>query len=392
MFNELTLQQPTTTISNPISNPNSNPNSNPIDNDIEKGLDFILSHFEQYITFPRNIMTTELIDGKKYHHFKIVNSKEEALVHFKKYNYVDCRINAFPCLKEDVLWKPELLFIDLDLVDFKSKPNPKKSLDLALSKTIKNIKEKLHGSESTVLNSGNGLHVIQPVECPESVFPLERVQQFSKYDKPSEQFLRFAKDILSNGKADKQNYPSFNSCWLRVPGSINSKCLDNREKRLSGNIKVKVLQNWNGYRPVITRELLYDFHTYLNQKKAIERKKSNNKKYYIQYNQNSYNNNEIYWIEKLLLIPIKIPRRICVDLIFVPYFILVKGLSEEETTSKITEWLQQCNSLRKLDFDIKYKIKTAIKHTNKTRIPPMKKSTLKDNYSELYQVLKDKGF
>ena len=218
--------------------------------------------------------------------------------------------------------------------------------------------------ESTVLNSGNGLHVIQPVECPESVFLLENIQQFSKYDKPSEQFLRFAKDILSNGKADKQNYPSFNSCWLRVPGSINSKCLDNREKRLSGNIKVKVLQNWNRYRPVITRELLYDFHTYLNQKKAIERNKQMSKRN-NNINQKYYSNdtcNYISWIEQLLLIPIKIPRRICVDLIFVPYFILVKGLSEEETTSKITEWLMKCDSLsgRRLDFDIRYKINTAI--------------------------------
>ena len=82
-------------------------------------------------------MATELIDQKKYQHFKIVFSREQSLTHFKQYNYIDCRINAFPYLKEGILWKPELLFIDLDLADFKSK----KSLDLALSKTLKNIKE-----------------------------------------------------------------------------------------------------------------------------------------------------------------------------------------------------------------------------------------------------------
>ena len=92
-----------------------------IDREIENGLDFLCHHFERYLIFPRRIVATELIDGKKYQHFKIIFSKEQALSHFKKYNYVDCRINAFPFLKEGVAWKPELLFIDLDLADFKSK-------------------------------------------------------------------------------------------------------------------------------------------------------------------------------------------------------------------------------------------------------------------------------
>ena len=235
----MTLEQPTTKQNSP----------NPIDNEIEQGLDFIISHF-QYIDFPRRIVATELIDGnKKYHHFKIVNSREEALAHFKQYNYVDCRINAFPYLKEGVLWEPELLFIDLDLVDFKSKPNPKKSLDLALSKTIKNLKSKLleDNVNQTIIWSGNGLHVIQPLECP----ILERIPEFQKYKSvvplPSQEFLRFSKNFCSNGKADKNNYPSFDSCYLRIPGSINSKCLLDREKRLSGSgFKVKIIQRWNG--------------------------------------------------------------------------------------------------------------------------------------------------
>lgn len=41
-----------------------------------------------------------------------------------------------------MLWKPSLLFIDLDLSDFKSQ----KALDLALKKTLKNIKDSLNGS------------------------------------------------------------------------------------------------------------------------------------------------------------------------------------------------------------------------------------------------------
>jgi hypothetical protein len=95
----------------------------------------------------------------------------------------------------------------------------------------------------TILWSGNGYHIIQPIHCP---IKLERIREFEKYKKVlpllSQGFLRFAKDFLSNGKADKANHPSFNSCLLRIPGSINSKCLENKDKRLSGNIKVKTIQ------------------------------------------------------------------------------------------------------------------------------------------------------
>ena len=299
-------------------------------------------------------MATELIDGKKYQHFKIVGSREEALAHFKKYNYVDCRINAFPSLKEGVAWKPELLFIDLDLGDFKSK----KSFDLVLSKTKKTIKEKLNGFP-TVLWSGNGYHIIQPVECP---IVLEEIEQFSKYNKPSEQFLRFAKDYLTNGKADKSNYPSFNSCLLRISGSINSKCLDNKEKRIKGNFRVQVLQSWNEYRPLITRELLYNFHTYLNQKKSIERNKIlrrnkiNNKKYSLY---NSYQ-----WIEKLLQTPIHEYRKRALWQILCPYLVNIKKFTNEESTKILRDWLDKCDSLsgRKLDFNPNQKIKDELKY------------------------------
>jgi hypothetical protein len=358
------------------------PQSQFLDNEIENRFDFILSHFEGYLTFPRRIVATELMmDQKKYQHFKIVLSREQALDHFKKYNYVDCRMNAFPYLKENILWKPYLLFIDLDLPDFKSR----KSLDLALSKTLKNIKEILNGYP-TVLWSGNGYHVIQPVDCP---IELEDIKEFEKYKNIvpllSQEFLRFAKDFLSNGKADKNNHPSFNSCLLRIPSSINSKCLDNREKRLSG-IKVKVLQKWNRDRVMISREFIEEFRTYLEQKLADQEQQQINNNSHKKYSSFNINNNQIDWIEKLLQTPIQEYRKRAVELIFVPYFILVKKLSNEETISKITEWLQKCDleSGRRLNFNIRSKINAAIKYTLQKQIPPMKKSTLKTNYKDLF--------
>ena len=363
--------------------------------EIETGLDFILSHFEQPIIFPRTVMAAELltIDQKKYQRFKLTYSREEALTHFKKYNFVDCRINAFPSLKEGVTWQPNLIFIDLDLADF----NSTKSLQIALNKTRKNIEEKLNGFP-TILGSGNGYHIIQPVECP----ILEQIEQFQKYgNKPSEQFLRFAKDFLSNGKADQNNYPSFRSCLLRIPGSINGKCLNDRDKRLSGNFRVKILQKWNGVRPNIPRELLYDFHTYLNQKKSNERRlrysnkiRSKNNKKYHSSNNNNNNNNYYDWIEtKVLQTAFSDYRKLIVGLILAPYLVVIKKLSYDESFKIIYEWLQKCDSSsgRKLDFDPKYLINNNIKSSVKKLIPPISIYKLEVNYRNLYLLLLDQN-
>ena len=55
---------------------------------------------------------------------------------------------------------PSFIFIDLDLADSKSK----RDLDLALNKTLKNIKERLEDGHPTVLETGGGYHVYQPIE------------------------------------------------------------------------------------------------------------------------------------------------------------------------------------------------------------------------------------
>ena len=228
--------------------------------EIEIGLDFILSHLEEPIIFPRTIMT------KKLGYQRIVYSKEEALDHFIESDFIDCRINAFPSLKEGATWIPELIFIDLDLSNF----NTKKILQVTLNKTLKNIKEKLdNNTHPTVLWSGNGYHVILPIYCP---IELERIQEFQEFENPSERFLRFAKDNLSDNKADKANNPSFRSCLLRIPNSFNAKCLAKGESL--ENSQVKIIQEWNRDRPSI-KFLLQEFRRYLiNQKiKELNKKK-----------------------------------------------------------------------------------------------------------------------
>jgi hypothetical protein len=335
---------------------------------VEIGLDFILSHLEEPIIFPRTIMT------KKLGYQRIVYSKESAFEHFIESEFIDCRINAFPSLKEGVTWKPELLFIDLDLYDF----NTKKSLQLVLNKILRNIKEKLdNNAQPTILWSGNGYHIILPVYCP---LELEHIQEFQEFDNPSERFLRFAKDNLSNNKADKANNPSFRSCLLRIPNSFNAKCLAKGESL--ENSKVKIIQEWNNERPSI-KFLLGDFRRYLINQKIIEL----NKKRKIEERFSFNSNNTILWIEKLLNTPISDFRKNATNLILAPYLVNIKNLSYQQSFDILTDWLKKCNSFNKLDFNPDYLVKYALTTATQKRIPPMKLVTLKDRNLELYNML-----
>src|SRR5215211_4003088 len=106
-----------------------------LDNEIQSGLDFILSHFEELFLFPRKISTYKS-NNKQF----LVRSREEIINSFISSNVVDCKINAYSYLTEYKgiqRYKPDFLFIDLDRNNFKND----KSFQLALSTTLRNIKE-----------------------------------------------------------------------------------------------------------------------------------------------------------------------------------------------------------------------------------------------------------
>ena len=364
-------------------------------NKIESGLDFILNHFDpngRISLFPRTIMT------KKLGYQKEVFSKKEAMQYFEESNYLDCRINTFPSYTEYKgiqRYPPNFIFIDLDKNnnDFKTLND---DLKLALFNTLKNIKEKLLNGFPTVLWSGNGYHIIQPVSCPKILVDgvletamLENITEFKKYDKPSQEFLRFVKDYLSNGKADKNNNPSFKSCLLRIPGSINSK----------NNVQVKIIQEWNGIRSPITKELMLDFKRYLIQKKIdLENKRHKMISERIKNNTHNINSSYYEWIEQLLLLqktPIEDFRKLVVDLVLAPYLINIKKLSYSDSYQIIKDWLDKCNDLKRLDNYrnfVEYRIPYALKNAMNKQIGPMSREKIKtdSNYNELYQILKEK--
>jgi uncharacterized lipoprotein YehR (DUF1307 family) len=355
-------------------------NESKIYREVGNGLDFLLSHFYQERLFPRKIQTHKS-QGKQIEVF----SKEEAMKHFEQSDFVDCRINNFPSYtnyKGIQRYPPDSIFIDIDRSTFKED----KSYDNAVSRTLKNIKNKLNGYP-TVNNSGNGCHIVLPIECP----VLEQIEQFQKYKdifpslNLSQEFLRFAEDFLSNGKADTSHHPSFKSCQIRIPGSINWKCLDNRYKRFLGYIKVKILQEWNKVRAPITREFIEDFRTYLEQKVTDQKQENNNTNQHQKYS--NINNQSLEWIEKLLKTPIEDFRKNATNLILAPYFINIEKLSYQESFNILIEWLKRCDSIRKLDFNPMPLAKSALNIATQKKIPPMKLETLRNRNSEIYQIL-----
>jgi len=367
-----------------ITEKTKNNNKSKISQEVEKGLNFLLSHFNQDKLFPRTI-TTDKLKGKQVEVF----SKQEALSNFEESNFIDCRLNGFPSYtryNEIQRYPPDFIFIDIDRASFEDD----KSFENALSRTKKNIKEKLGGNGAipTINNSGNGFHIIQPIECP----ILEEIEEFQKYkDKGfpllSQEFLRFAEDYLSNGKADSRHYPSFKSCQIRVPGSINGKCLDNQHKRLLGNIKIKVLQEWNQVRAPITREFIEDFRTYLEQKETDQEQEQENNNTNRHQKYSNINNQSLEWIEKLLKTPISDFRKNATNLILASYLVNIKKLSYQESFNILIEWLKRCDSIRKLDFNPISLANSALNIATQKKIPPMKLETLKNRNSEIYQIL-----
>jgi hypothetical protein len=203
-----------------------------LDDEIKTGLDFILNHFSSTaFAFPRTI-STKTTGGRQI----IVNNRAEALARFKQSNYLDCRINAYS--KHDIIGDPNFLFIDIDCTS-------EALLNDVLAGKLRSIE-----AYPTVLFTGSGYHLYQPIDC--TCIRLDKFEIFSKFAEPSRQFLRFAERYLSDDKCDPNHNPSFKSCMVRIPGSINSK----------NNLQVRIVQYWDNERPDI-RLLLGSFYAWL---------------------------------------------------------------------------------------------------------------------------------
>jgi hypothetical protein len=329
--------------------------------------------------FPRKIMTKQL--GYQVEVF----NKEEALEHFKTSNYEDCRINAYPSFTEyqGINRTPiSFLMVDLDLKDF---ADEKKRGKAVLNKTLQNITESI-GGNPTVLWTGNGYHVYQPV----SGFILEEYEtfyEFTKYfDKDlSSMFIQFAEEHFTDNAADRLHNPTVKSCLVRIPRSLNSKCVMKGQ-----DAEVKIIQKWDGSRPPI-QPLLRPFRIWLTQKRIddIEEQKKQ-EKFQMTVSKNHQPTNTIKWIERgILEHPVADHRKYIVWRILSPYLLNVKKLPKEEAYSVMKEWLDKCDKLDRLNFNPKIKIKDGLRGASKGYFP-ISMEKLKEENRQLYDIVLDR--
>jgi hypothetical protein len=331
-------------------------------------IDFILRHLSGP-AFPR-MASTAATKGGQF----MVYSKQELLDACAKANYVDCRINAYPPPVE--FWgtnrqPPDFIFLDIDELK-------------ALDPTLRRIKKELRAAP-TVLWSGNGYHLLLPIDCP----ILEHITEFTKFERPSELFIRFAEKWLSRGRSDPNHNPSFKSCMIRTPGSYNSKCM-----AAGGDPEVKIIHRWDGIRAKVTKRMLTEFYTHLVSEKIkeIERSASNSKNRAIWSSHANVNHAEIRWIENLLHTAIADYRKHTIDLILAPYLINIRKLSYSQAFEVIKAWLDRCDQLRPLDRSSNFnrRIKSALDTAIKNGIPPMSLRTLQSRNPELFSRLVNK--
>ncbi len=365
-------------------------------------IEFILSHFEEPL-FPRKMMTS--ISNGQFS----VTSKEEILQRCRESNYIDCRINAYPEYTEYkgiVRQPPNFVFIDLDKSRFSKYKDPKKMLDFALKNTLKKLltisqeikphakhnQSPVRHANPTVLWSGNGYHVYVPIQAT----VLEHYDQFSKDRFPSlfsptgkylslslsEVFLKFAKDHFTDAKADSLYHPRYRSCLVRFPNTLNSKCLG---QGLSNEAsKVKIIQKWDGHRLPI-QLLTKEFRRWITQEEINEKKRAEKKPYLSKSKYAAtHPNNHIYWIENLLQTPVEDHRKFCLWRIVIPYLVNIRRLPSEEAAKIASEWLQKCDTLRKLDFNPHIYTQNDLKRVKEYL--PSSKETLKQNQTGLYDI------
>jgi hypothetical protein len=204
---------------------------------------------------------------------------------------------------------------------------------------------------------------------------------FADYSRVSERFLKFAEWYLSGGKADSNHNPTFASCLLRVPETINSET----------NTEVKIVQEWDGYRPNI-RYILLQYESWLVSEE-YKRKKIDNKlnAYRRPANSNFRKIANIDWIDNLLKEkPLKDSRKFVCYWILSRYLINIRHITPEESYHIIMDWLEGCNKLEPLSpsrRDFERLVNGDIKQAQKNGKAPIGKQLLKEMNNELYAIL-----
>lgn len=358
---------------------------------IESGLDWE-GHFEPPI-YPRRIWTWEL--QKQI----LVNNKDEALARFRQSNLLDLRISAFPYpvpeYKGVNRQAPNFFLSDLDKKNFKTD----RLFKQCLQRTMQNFKDRLHGANPSILWSGGGYHLLQPLDA-DIVLEMESV--FAEFVEPSRKLMQYAEKLVTDNNADPCHYNtvSFNNCMIRIPGSYNSKYIEFNDNgdlvKIPPKSEVRIIQRWDGYRPNI-RWFLKDYWIYLIQERNNEvLKRLHDEQKRLRFERKYPNriideeSSRIDWIESLYAKPLDDFRKYCIWRIFTPYLMNVRKLSRSDVFNRIMNWLDRCSSeCRRLDFRPRRKINESLDRIKKYY--PVSKDKLKIENEPLYSRLKKEG-
>jgi hypothetical protein len=259
----------------------------------------------------------------------------------------------------------------------------------ALNNTLQKIKESI-GGNPTVLWTGNGYHTYQPV----SGFILEEFETFYEFtiyfDKDlTSLFIQYAEEYFTDYAADRLHNPSVKSCLVRIPGSLNSKCITTGQ-----DARVKIVQKWDGHRTSIHSLLRY-FRIWLIQKRIddmeeLRKQEKKHTKFQMTVSKNQERTNTIKWIEKgILEHPLLDHRKFIIWRILSPYLLNIRRLPKEEAYSVMKEWLDKCDKLEKLNFNPKIKIKDGLKAATKGYFP-ISMEKLKEENRQLYYLVLNK--
>jgi hypothetical protein len=302
------------------------------------------------------------------------------MLYYQAALWEDCRISGYGYGQTN----PDLLFIDLDAANFASK----RAFKLALTTTLNRIENEI-GGYPTVLWSGRGYHLIQPIDCPR---PLEENRELAAVEpRTSNKFLQFAERHLSAGRCDDGHHPAIKSCMLRIPGSINSKC-----KELGLDPEVRLIQRWNKRRPDY-QLLMGDFHAYLVGRQIAQFQipsiggddiSSCND------DNNSCNSEGIAWIDRLLQTAIPDWRKTAVALILAPYLLTIKRLSYGQAYNAIMQWANKCAELSYLRPNTQGfidRVHISLTRAKEREQRPMRWATMANDYSDMFATLRVAG-
>jgi Primase X len=376
------------------------------------GLDFIMELFP-VPRVPRNILTG-VSKGQR-----IVRSRDNAMMYYEAALYEDCYINAYLNYEEmakngqlppDPGFKPvpNHIIIDLDRKDFSSD----EELESALADTLQNIKNNFTGNiadSPVIVWSGNGYHV--HVSLPGWTTPLEDMPEFAAFkddeDLP-DKFLRWAEDVLSNDKADKDHNPSIKSALFRVPGTFNSKAKsagkDPRVRLVQGiEYTVSKIVDEQGLPDVMyeqkasrpTQKFFNDFQGYLIQELIDDKvEKMQRRKYskliHVGGGNNNSTNSSIAWIDSLLQTGVADERKNLIYWVLAPYLINVKEMDHDDAYHIIESWLEKCDEIKSLDpswDSFRYRMRYCLNAAEEQERKPIRFETFKEFYPDIYREL-----